>query len=177
MKAATVGILLIVLLLYFFINELKSNLHGKCVIGFLVSSIVAFSFSRFGFYICDILTMAALSFAFLWINVLIFDVWWTLRWLEIMNTFSQNLQSFVFSYFRSSSGGKFKYSFYFVLISGLIAFGLMVPLNSLFVSFAFTCFAITSCLACFVFALLKIYEMTGEEMDFAQKRFAFEEHR
>lgn len=93
-KLTTIGLLTTTLMLYVFINELK-DLHGKCIIGFLSSLIVACAvniFSRLESIrsfsnsentqmsdIYFIITNVALLFALLWINVMIFDVWWVLR--------------------------------------------------------------------------------------------------
>lgn len=75
--ASTTSIYSIILLLYAFINELK-NLHGKCVIGLLFSLIIATILSRFGFFF-EVMSIIALLFVFLWLNIMIFDVWWILR--------------------------------------------------------------------------------------------------
>jgi hypothetical protein len=73
-----VGILLIIFLLFVFINELK-DIHGKFVIGLVISLIVATSTTRFLDGYAGAIVKVALMFAFLWINSMIFDVWWTLR--------------------------------------------------------------------------------------------------
>lgn len=78
-KATTIIFLALTLFLYVLINELKSNLHGKFVIGFLFSLILATGFTRTGYSATDFVTILALILAFLWINVMIFDVWWILR--------------------------------------------------------------------------------------------------
>lgn len=113
----TISFLTITFLLYVIINTLK-NLHGKCIIGFLFSSIVACIFNissrlvwitkfanlenaqKYSSYF--LFSKLALIFAFLWINVMIFDVWWVLRYVDeelkfslkflILKYFSQLLQ-------------------------------------------------------------------------------------
>lgn len=60
------------------------------MIGFLYSLIIATALTRFGYVtssnhvvtIAKVLTIIAVIFAFLWINVMIFDVWWILRYLS-----------------------------------------------------------------------------------------------
>lgn len=93
-----IGILSVILILYSCIKELK-NLHGKCIIGFLLSLILACIYARVGYidsHIKDVLINFALIFAVLWINVLIFDVWWTLRYFhrnfKLNSLFSFSLQ-------------------------------------------------------------------------------------
>lgn len=82
------------------------------------------------------------------------------------------------SYFKSSSGGKFKYYSYYVL--GAASLALLVALISFnfnAVSYVFLILVILTSLTCFIFSAMKIYEMTGVEIDFGHKRFSYEEHR
>lgn len=43
--------------------------------------------------------------------------------------------------------------------------------------YVFLLVAMTACLICFTFAAMKIYDMTGVEIDFGHKRFSYEEQR
>lgn len=85
---------------------------------------------------------------------------------------------FFSSYFHNSSGGKFKFYCYFV--AGYGAAAIIIALlffKFLAISYAFLAGAILLCLTCFIFAAIKIYEMTNVNMDFGNKRFAQEEQR
>lgn len=78
----TLFFLTLTLLIYSCINELK-DFHGKCIIGFLVSHIFAFIFSRVGFLYFSKGFDIGLICAFVWVSAMTFDVWWTLRYLEV----------------------------------------------------------------------------------------------
>jgi hypothetical protein len=72
--ATGTGFLLLTLLLHIFINALK-NLQGKCCIGFVAAVTIAWVSTLL---IGEVAAKVALIFAFAWITVLIFDVWWVL---------------------------------------------------------------------------------------------------
>lgn len=90
----SIGFLTLTFILYALINELKSSVHGRCALGFLISIILAglcafpipFHVKQFiDFWIINDtslyyeLAKVFRVFAFIWINMMIFDVWWILR--------------------------------------------------------------------------------------------------
>lgn len=87
-----------------------------------------------------------------------------------------NLISF-FSYFRTSSGGKFKYYCYYVVAVAFLAFLIMILIHNYVTLYALLFVVIAACITCFIFAAMKIYDMTGVDIDFGRKRFSHEEQR
>ncbi|CRK87622.1 CLUMA_CG001418, isoform A [Clunio marinus] len=154
-----IGILLLIFLLYSLINELK-DLNGKCMIGFVFALIIANIFSRNFSTLGIVVASIALIVAFLWINVLIFDVWWVL------------------SNFRFTSGGKFKhYSIYVFIATIITSIFIIVFYDKFFVPLILLLIELLLCAICFIFSARLFYEMTGINLDFGRKRLECQEQR
>lgn len=77
----TLGLLLLTLIFYGFVNELRNCVHGKCIIGFVLALIIADGFSRISILYPFMLAFSSIGLilAFLWTNVMVFDVYWKLK--------------------------------------------------------------------------------------------------
>lgn len=96
--------------------------------------------------------------------------------LSIFKAYIYSFKYFNFSNFKTTSGGKFAhYSCYVAATASIIAF--FMCFWDTIATYTFLVLITCTCFANFVFAALKIYEMTGIKFDFGSERFALEERR
>ncbi|KAK7027386.1 hypothetical protein SK128_013600 [Halocaridina rubra] len=86
----SVGFLAITVIVYISVPELHAKVHGKCLVSHVTALLVAYaslfivqkttdSLSEFGCKFMASVTHISFLAAFFWLNVMCFDIWWTLN--------------------------------------------------------------------------------------------------